>query len=48
MKLALFLALSYLAGVQGFAIFAPYLVVFLGVAYLMRVRRKKREMAASS
>jgi hypothetical protein len=36
MKLYLFFPLTYLAGVQGFAMFASYLCVFLAAAHLVR------------
>ena len=31
-----FLPLTFLAGVHGFAVFAPYLAVFLGFAHFLR------------
>ena len=31
-----FLPLAYLAGVHGFALFAPYLALFLAVAHFLR------------
>lgn len=35
MKLLRYLPLTFLAGVHGFAFFAPYLALFLGCAHLM-------------
>ena len=40
MKAFLFLPLAYLAGVQGFLIFAPYAALFLSVALFLRVRNR--------
>jgi hypothetical protein len=39
MRLIWLLPLAYLAGEYGFAIFAPYLALFLPVALLLRRRR---------
>ncbi len=39
MRLTMLLPLAYLAGVHGFAMFAPYLAVFLAAAHLLRRRR---------
>ncbi len=44
MKLLLFLPIAFLAGADGFAIFAPYLALLLLVAYC--VRRSQRHHAA--
>jgi hypothetical protein len=38
MKVTLFLPLAFLAGAHGFAIFAPYLALFLAAATLLRRR----------
>jgi hypothetical protein len=38
MKMARLLPLAFLAGVHGFAMFAPYLAVFLTVAHIARRR----------
>lgn len=38
MKTVRLLPLAFLAGVHGFAIFAPYLAVFLTVAHMARRR----------
>ena len=35
MRTLLFLPLTFVCGVDGFAFFAPYLVVFLAMAYLL-------------
>ena len=43
MKPVAFFSLAYIAGVHGFAIFAPYLTCFLSLAYVLkRVQRAKR------
>ncbi len=41
MKTLRFLPLTFLAGVHGFALFAPYLAVFLALAHW--ARRPKRQ-----
>lgn len=40
MKALIFLPLAYIADVQGFLLFAPYAILFLSVALLVRVRRQ--------
>jgi hypothetical protein len=40
MRLLIFFPLAYLAGVQGFALFAPYAAFFMILAYFLRGRRK--------
>lgn len=42
MRLVIFFPLAYLAGVQGFALFAPYATFFLILAYFLRRRRMAR------
>jgi hypothetical protein len=43
MRPVAFFSLAYIAGVHGFAIFAPYLTCFLSLAYVLkRVQRAKR------
>lgn len=44
MKVLAFFPLTYLAGVHGFALFAPYLGLFLVVAHFLRRARKSREV----
>lgn len=44
MKLLLFLPIAFLAGADGFAIFAPYLTLLLALTYC--VRRSQRHRAA--
>lgn len=39
MRLLCFLPLTFIAGVQGFAIFAPYLCVFLTAAHVVKRMR---------
>ena len=39
MRMHLFLPLTFLAGVQGFAMFASYLCVFFAAASLVRILR---------
>ncbi len=41
MKSLRYLPLTFLAGVHGFAMFAPYAAVFLGVVHLINKRRRK-------
>jgi len=36
MKLMMFLPFTFLAGVQGFIMFAPYVVVFMAAAHVAR------------
>jgi len=36
MKLMLFLPFTFLAGVQGFVLFAPYVVLFVTAAHVAR------------
>ena len=40
MKALLFLPLAYLADVQGFLLFAPYVTVFLSLALCLRLARR--------
>ena len=40
MKTALLLPLAFVAGADGFALFAPYLMLFLAAAHLLRRRRR--------
>ena len=40
MKAFLFLPLAYVAGVQGFLLFAPYAIGFLAVALVLRARAR--------
>ena len=42
MKTALFVPLAFVAGVHGFALFAPYLALFLAAAHVLRGRRHRR------
>lgn len=42
-----YLPLTFLAGVHGFAIFAPYLVVVYAALHLRRVRRSRARAAAA-
>jgi hypothetical protein len=42
MKTVRLLPLAYLAGVDGFALFAPYLATFLVVVHVLRVSRAAR------
>ena len=41
MKALLFLPLAYLADVQGFLLFAPYVAVFLSLALWLRTGRPR-------
>jgi hypothetical protein len=41
MRAVLFLPLAYIADVQGFLMFVPYLGLFLGLAFLVHRRRRK-------
>jgi hypothetical protein len=40
MKALTFLPLAYLADVQGFLLFAPYVALFLSLALALRVARR--------
>lgn len=40
MRLTLFISLAYVCGVHGFALFAPYLGLFLPAAYVLWRRRR--------
>ncbi len=42
MKSLLFLSIAFLAGADGFAIFAPYLGLLLAFAYYIRCRQRRR------
>ena len=42
MKTALLLPLAFLAGAHGFALFAPYLAVFLAVLAAAQLLRRRR------
>jgi hypothetical protein len=46
-KTALLIPLAFVAGADGFALFAPYLVLFLFTAHLLRRRRRAAGTAAS-
>ena len=51
MKTALMVPLAFLAGAHGFALFAPYLALFLacgGAAQLLRRRRRRLAAAAAA
>jgi hypothetical protein len=37
----LLLPLAYVAGAHGFALFAPYLALFLAAAHVLRRRRRR-------
>ncbi|CAN5481891.1 hypothetical protein BH09PLA1_BH09PLA1_01930 [soil metagenome] len=39
MRTLRFIPLTFLCGVHGFAFFAPYLVMFLAAAHLLKRRR---------
>jgi hypothetical protein len=41
MKSLRYLPLTFLAGVHGFAMFAPYAAIFLGIVHLINKRRRK-------
>jgi hypothetical protein len=44
MKALVLFPLAYLAGVQGFLLFAPYAIAFLALALVLRLRaREARE-----
>ena len=40
MRMLRFVPLTFLCGVHGFAYFAPYLVIFLTAAHLLKRRRE--------
>jgi hypothetical protein len=40
MRTALFVPLAFVAGVHGFALFAPYLALFLAAVHVLRLRRR--------
>jgi hypothetical protein len=42
MRMIRFLPLAYVAGVHGFALFAPYLAVFLALAHFCRYAMARR------
>jgi len=44
MRALAFFPLAYVAGVHGFALFAPYAAMFLVIAHLLRRTRKARAM----
>ena len=46
MKTLWFVPLTYVAGVDGFALFAPYLFLFVTAVYVLR-RRPRREAAVA-
>ena len=46
MKVLAFFPLAYLAGVQGFAMFAPYAATFMVIALVLRRSRQTRELRA--
>ncbi len=46
MKTFIFLPLAYLADVQGFLLFAPYAILFLSVALVLRTRSRAAAVAA--
>jgi hypothetical protein len=41
MRTALFVPLAFVAGVHGFALFAPYLALFLAAVHVLRLRRRQ-------
>jgi hypothetical protein len=41
MKSLRYLPLTFLAGVHGFAMFAPYAAIFLGIVHLINRRRRR-------
>jgi hypothetical protein len=45
MKTVLLVPLAFVAGVHGFAIFAPYLALFLAAAHVLHARRRRRHVA---
>lgn len=46
MKALWFLPFTFTAGAEGFALFAPYLIVLLSVLHLLRVYREARAAIA--
>ena len=48
MRSAVFMSLAYLAGVHGFAFFAPYLVLFAGAVHVLRTRQRRLAAATAS
>lgn len=48
MRAVWFLPLAYLAGVHGFALFAPYLLLCLATGHLLRRARGMTPMAGAS
>ena len=44
MRMLRWMPLTFLAGLHGFAIFAPYAAVVLTVSHLVRARRKSRRI----
>jgi hypothetical protein len=42
MKVLAFFPLTYLAGIHGFAMFAPYAALFVAAAHVLRWSRKSR------
>lgn len=47
MRCLWFMPMTFLAGQHGFALFAPYLAVFLASAHLIRSRRPRPERVAA-
>lgn len=47
MRALLFFPIAYLAGVQGFVFFAPYLVLVLGTVEIARLARARRAAAVA-
>ena len=45
MKAIWFMPFAFAAGAEGFALFAPYLVLVLGALHLARTRRQTRHAA---
>ena len=45
MKSLTLLPLAYLADVQGFLLFAPYIAVFLSLALVLRLNRRPAPVA---
>jgi hypothetical protein len=45
MKVLRFLPLTFLSGAHGFALFAPYLALFLAAAHLLRRRQREALVA---
>ncbi len=41
-----FLPLAFLANIEGFVLFAPYMMATVGVAHLIWAARRRREWAA--